>query len=294
MPELSQEQVNEILKGIKIPPQPQIMVDLQMEQAMPEPDSNRIAELISHDVGLAGTLLKIVNSPLYGLANKISSIHQSVNILGMNTVVNIINGISIKNALSDDNIEAMTRFWDTAMDIAMVSSTIAKQVGYAKPDQAYSLGLFHNVGIPILMTKFENYLGYMLGGYSSTMDRIIDFENQQIQCNHAVVGYYTAKSWNLPKQLCDIIAEHHSCKDRFHKEQVVHNDSNTLMAILKVAEHVCGLHIILGQQNEDHEWQMIADEVLEYLHLNEYELEQLQGNLADLGINPSHYAAMSS
>jgi len=94
--------------------------------------------------------------------------------------------------------------------------------------------------------------------------------------------------------LCDIIAEHHSCKDRFHKEQVVHNDSNTLMAILKVAEHICGLHIILGQQNEDHEWQMIADEVLEYLHLNEYELEQLQGNLADLGINPSHYAAMSS
>ncbi len=294
MAELSQEQVDEILKGIKIPPQPQIMVDLQMEQAMPEPDSLRITELISHDVGLSGTLLKIVNSPLYGLPNKISSIHQSVNILGMNTVVNIINGISIKNALSDGNMEAMTRFWDTAMDIAMVSSTIAKQVGYPKPDQAYSLGLFHNVGIPILMTKFEHYLGYMLGGYSSSVERVIDFENQQIQCNHAVVGYYTAKSWNLPKQLCDIIAAHHSCKDMFHKESVVKNDSNTLMAILKVAEHICGLHIILGQQQENYEWQMIADEVLEYLHLNEYELEQLQGNLADMGINPSHYAAMSS
>lgn len=293
MAELSQEQVDEILKGIRIPPQPQIMVDLQMEQAMPEPDSLRITELISHDVGLAGTLLKIVNSPLYGLPNKISSIHQSVNILGMNTVVNIINGISIKNALSDDKMEAMTRFWDTAMDIAMVSSTIAKQVGYPKPDQAYSLGLFHNVGIPILMSKFENYLGYMLGGYSSSVERVIDFENQQIHCNHAVVGYYTAKSWHLPKQLCDIIAAHHSCKDMFHKESVVKNEHTTLMAILKMAEHICGLYTILGQQQEDYEWQVIADEVLIYLGLNEYELEQLQANLADLGINPASYAALN-
>jgi len=53
---LSEEQIRHILQGIKIPPQPQILVDLQMEQAMPDPDLKQIARLVSQDVGLSGTM----------------------------------------------------------------------------------------------------------------------------------------------------------------------------------------------------------------------------------------------
>jgi HD-like signal output (HDOD) protein len=42
------------LQGISVPPQPQIMVDLQMEQVMPNPDLKSIAKLISQDPGLSG------------------------------------------------------------------------------------------------------------------------------------------------------------------------------------------------------------------------------------------------
>ena len=289
MVELSEDQLEGILKGIKVPPQPQIMVDLQMEQAMPEPDIKQIADLISRDVGLSGTLLKTVNSPLYGLSNKITSVHQTVNILGMNSVVNIVNGLSIKNALSDDNVKALTRFWDSAMDIAMISTTVAKQVEYNSPDNAYALGLFHNVGIPILMARFENFLGYMMGGYSSHNERVIDFENAQLNCNHAVVGYYTAKSWNLPKVLCDVIAEHHSCQGIFNSPKVDKNEKNTLMAILKLSEHIAGLYIILGQQKEDHEWNSIESDVLEYLGINDYDLDTLKSTFVDMGMCPTNY-----
>ncbi|MGH8393763.1 MAG: HDOD domain-containing protein, partial [Pseudomonas sp.] len=65
-----------------MPPQPQIMVDLQMEQYMPDPDLEVIARLIAQDPGLSGSLLKIVNSPYYGLSNKIVSIQRAVNLLG--------------------------------------------------------------------------------------------------------------------------------------------------------------------------------------------------------------------
>ena len=71
---LTQEQIINVLQGIKIPPQPQILVDLQIEQIMPDPDLNSIANLISRDVGLTGTILKVVNSPFYGLTNKITSV----------------------------------------------------------------------------------------------------------------------------------------------------------------------------------------------------------------------------
>ena len=35
--ELTAQQIQQVLQGISVPPQPQIMVDLQMEQIMPNP-----------------------------------------------------------------------------------------------------------------------------------------------------------------------------------------------------------------------------------------------------------------
>ena len=99
--ELTTEQIQQALLGISVPPQPQIMVDLQMEQYMPEPDLGAIAKLISQDPGLSGALLKIVNSPYFGLTNRIVSIQQAVNLLGCNTVINLINAQSIKGEMSD-------------------------------------------------------------------------------------------------------------------------------------------------------------------------------------------------
>ena len=119
---LTLEQIENVLHGIKIPPQPQILVDLQIEQIMPDPDLDQIAALIRRDVGLTGTMLKVVNSPFYGLTNKITSVSQAVSLIGLDSVINIINGVSIKSEMSDETITSMNRFWDTANDIAMIAT----------------------------------------------------------------------------------------------------------------------------------------------------------------------------
>ncbi len=287
--ELTSEQIQTILQGIRIPPQPQILVDLQMEQIMPDPDLNQISRLISQDVGLAGTILKVVNSPFYGLRNRITSVHQAVTLIGLNSVINIINGLSIKSQMSDETIINMNRFWDTANDIAQVAMSVAKQVGYPNPDMAYLLGLFHNCGIPLLMQRFDNYLQVMEESYAHPALRVVDIENQQLNTNHAVIGYYTAKSWNLPKSLCDVIAEHHNATRYFCSEHQKDSDGKTLLAILKLAEHICGNYRILGRQQEDLEWQNISAEVLTYLGLGEYDLEQMEANFAELGIGYQNY-----
>ena len=289
--ELSEEQIQHIMQGIKIPPQPQILVDLQMEQLMPNPDITEIAKLISQDVGLAGTVLKVVNSPFFALKNRITSIEQAVRLIGLTSVVNIINGLSIKSQMSDETIVNMNRFWDTANDIAQIALNIAKQVGYPNPDMAYLLGLFHNCGIPLLMERFDNYLEVMEASYADPEQRVVDIENQQLNTNHAVIGYYTAKSWNLPKLLCDVIAEHHSAGRFFNSNAQEDTDGKTLLAILKLAEHICGNYRILGRQREDYEWQRIGEEVLTYLGLGEYDIELMQANFAELGVGAHNYGA---
>lgn len=155
--DLTEEQIQTILKGTHIPPQPQIMVDLQMEQLMPDPCLDNIGKLISQDVGLSGKVLKTVNSASFGLANNITSIKQAVSILGSKSIINLVNALSIRGELSNDDIVALGGFWDNAMKIADACAAIAKLIGYAEPDEAYSLGLFHNCGIPLLMQRFENY-----------------------------------------------------------------------------------------------------------------------------------------
>ena len=88
---------------------------------MPDPDLEVIARLIAQDPGLSGALMKIVNSPHYGLSNKIASIQRAVTLLGSRTVINLINAQSIKGEMCDETIVTLNRFWDTAQDVAMTS-----------------------------------------------------------------------------------------------------------------------------------------------------------------------------
>jgi len=283
--ELSAEYIQQVLQGISVPPQPQIMVDLQMEQVMPNPDLRAIAKLIGQDPGLSGALLKLVNSPFFGLTNRIASIQQAVNLLGCNTVINLINAQSIRGELTDEAIVTLNRFWDTAQDVAMTCLTLAKRIGYHSPDEAYTLGLFHNCGIPLMLKRFPNYMIVLEEAYASATGerRVVDTENRLLNTNHAVVGYFTAKSWNLPLHLCEAIASHHNALAIFTEDASRDAQLKTLLAILKMAEHICESHLVLGNQPDDHEWQSIEQLVLEYVGLSEYDFENLRESIRDMG-----------
>jgi HD-like signal output (HDOD) protein len=269
-----------------VPPQPQIMVDLQMEQVMPNPDLKAIARLIGQDPGLSGALLKIVNSPHFGLANRIASIQQAVNLLGCHTVINLINAQSIKGELTDEAILVLNRFWDTAQDVAMTCLTLAKRLGYHSPDEAYSLGLFHNCGIPLMIKRFPSYMTVLEEAYASASDerRVVDTENRLLNTNHAVVGYFTARSWRLPEHLCEVIANHHNALSIFADETGRDASLKTLLAILKMAEHICESHRVLGGQPEDLEWRHIEQPILEYVGLSAYDFENLRESIRDLAV----------
>ncbi|WP_256349786.1 HDOD domain-containing protein, partial [Pseudomonas gingeri] len=125
---------------------------------MPDPDLTEIARLISQDPGMAGALLKLINSSHFGLSNRVSSIQRAVNFLGSRSIINLINALSIKSEMTDDAIVTLNRFWDTAQDVAMTCLTLAKRIGSQAVDEAYALGLFHDCGVPLMFKKFPNYM----------------------------------------------------------------------------------------------------------------------------------------
>ncbi len=283
--ELSAEQIQQALQGISVPPQPQIMVDLQMEQYMPDPDLEVIARLISQDPGLSGALLKIVNSSYYGLSNKIASIQRAVNLLGSRSIINLINALSIRGEMSDDTIVTLNRFWDTAQDVAMTCLTLAKRTGAQAVDEAYALGLFHDCGVPLMLKRFPTYMTVLEEAYANAGPdcRVVDTENNAFNTNHAVVGYYTAKSWRLPEHVTDAIANHHNALAIFSDESSRNSQLKNLLAILKMAEHICSSYRVLGNQSVDHEWNAIGHLVLDYVGLSDYDFESMKLSIRELG-----------
>ena len=285
-PELTAEQIQQALQGISVPPQPQIMVDLQMEQYMPDPDLDAIARLIAQDPGLSGALLKIVNSPHYGLSNKIASIQRAVTLLGSRSVINLINAQSIRGEMSDATIVTLNRFWDTAQDVALTCVTLAKRIGSQAVDEAYALGLFHDCGIPLMLKRFPDYMNVLEQAYANATAqvRVVDTENVAFNTNHSVVGYYTAKSWRLPEHVSDAIANHHNALALFSDDSSRNAQLKNLLAVLKMAEHICASYRVLGNQAEDHEWNAIAALVLDYVGLSDYDFENLKESIRELGV----------
>ena len=124
----------------------------------------------------------------------------------------------------------------------------------------------------------------MESAYSGSYERVIDIENEQFNTNHCVVGYYTSKSWNLPDHICQVIAEHHNTNKIFSVKDGRNQLQKTLLAILKVAEHICGNYRILGEQETDIEWDSSQKDILEHLGLTNYDIDDLKDMFANMGI----------
>ena len=291
---LAQDDVKDILKGITIPSPPQIIADLQMEMAMPDPDLNEMADMISKDPGLAGGVLKTLHSPFYGKSD-IGSISQAVMMLGMTTVANIVNTLYLRDTFSqNDNVSdeihsAMNHFWDSATDVARTCRIVAKRLRVNDPDMAYMLGLFHNAGIPLLIHRFPDYPEVLVKSYLLEEKRIVDTENSLIKTNHAVVSFYAARSWKLPNVLCRVIAEHHNAAEIFSDKDKTDSNQKLYLAILKVAEHLAGLSQAIGNNEIDEEWENTGNSILDYIGLSQLDYEDLASYVADNGIGGQAY-----
>lgn len=280
----SEDDIKGMLHGISIPPQPQIMVDLQMEQMDENCSIDKISKLIVQDVGLSGSILKTVNSPFFGFSHTITSVHQAISLLGIGTVVNIVNSLSIRSSLSDDNIVKMTKFWDSAMDIATVSASISHEIGLASADEAYLFGLFHNCGNMLMLKRFEDFPSVVVESYAIEQRRIVDVENDVFRTNHAVVGYFVSKAWRLPHHISEAIQDHHSTDEIFEDHKYKQSEKKNLLAVLKMAENICATYVVLGEQTTDHEWERLQDNVLEHVGLSLYDYIALKENIHDQGI----------
>ncbi|MFA7269736.1 MAG: HDOD domain-containing protein [Sterolibacterium sp.] len=254
--------------SLHIPPRPEVVTALMEEKAKAEPNFRRIARLITSDVGLSAAMIKAVNSPAFGMEPKLASVPLALQTLGPQQVARIATELVTRN-LSGGKTASLERFWDSAEKSALLCARIAAKLHGISSDEAYSYGLFHDCGIPLLMKHFPRYKDVLIAANSSVGQSFTACEEAGVGTHHAVVGYFLTRSWNLPDVLCQATLRHHEL-DVFEVEQG--NHMLDFIGIGHLAEHA---HHLSARNGEDVEWNKYEHAVLEHFGLSDEDYQDI-------------------
>lgn len=278
---LGLERAESLLKGIIVPPRPEVLVAVLAEQQKPEPDLVRLAEIIESDVALAASTLKVINSPFYGLQRKIGSVHHGVRLLGLQNVVHLVTGLMLHSAFqSSSNKRFMDAFWTLSNRLALVAARVAMLHPRVGREEAHAVGLFCDCGVPMMLRRFpEDYPRAYRLGMLAEQETLRDHEQDQFMTDHTLVGYIVARSWKLPDVFCHTILRHHDTEDLFSDPDPELDEVVPMLAIIKVATYLLRC---IARMPVQPDWETVREPLLDYLGITNEDLVQLEAEVGQV------------
>ena len=279
----AQAVVADSLKGIVLPPLPAALTRIREELAKESPDLSRVVAVVSSDPALAAEVLKTVNSPAFRRNQPLSSIPSAVMMLGFGKVMGITTAASLRTGFGMDG-PWMERFWEMAGDVALAMAVLAREISGIPADTAYTLGLFHDAGIPLLAGRFPDYQATLTSASRDSSRTVTEIEHERHGIHHAVVGGYLSHAWHLDPAIVQAIRHHHDYDLLVVPGGDASEEVVTLVGLLKMAEQVCNAYRGMAFRNvaDDYEWERIGGRVLRQFELTEVQYQDLTDNIIDL------------
>lgn len=227
-----------------------------------------LERLISIDQGMSMRVLNTVNSAYYGFSRKIASVKDAVMLLGFKTVRNLAMTVSVFDMFvgkTDRQNLRRGKWWRHSIDAALCARMVATQVSGASPDEAYTAGLLHDIGKPLLDryggAPYEQVEDLMAQGVPELIA-----EAQVFGCTHTDIGRAVSLHWGFPEKLVEAIGEHHA------QTQDDWQDTR-LVAVVILANHLA--HLLRQPDAPDDWWFYLPNWLTETLALNPQQLQSL-------------------
>jgi len=274
-----QLKAEEIIEKFSIPPKPAVLVALQQELTKAEPDPVDFADIISRDVALSAIVLKTVNSPMFALKRELSDIRQAVVLLGADRLNHLVTFFALRQSFTGKSVISLEKFWDNTMEVATMSRFVLNYLTdrcEVEADELYALSLFRDCGIPLMAMKYTNYREVLSEANHSPHHSFTEIEEGHYGTNHAIVGYFVASSWHLPKALCELILRHHDVD--FLNDSLVSETQKDLYALNKIAS-MAATRYKYGVT--DSEWPLTKEQVLTHFSLSDLDYQEMLADLLD-------------
>ena len=268
-----------LMKEILIPPRPTVLIEVLNEQSKPDPDLHQIGKLISKDVAISAGVLRVVNSSFFGLPRKITSIDHAVRMIGGHSVTNIVTALMLHSAFSDMKGSVMDEFWNKSSRLAAATSFSARLSPEVSAEEAYSLGLFADCGVPLMLRKFPEYPSVYEQALAAEYMSVTAYEESELATNHTLVGYIMGKNWDLPESFCQCILRHHDLSDYYVDPKIELNGITSYLAVLQMGHYLSRAYEGL---QPSYEWVQTGRHVCSFLEIDEDRLQSLRSEAADI------------
>jgi HD-like signal output (HDOD) protein len=199
----------------QLPPFSPILNRLIASLAHEDVSFAKIADLIEKDTVLAGNILRLVNSALYGLRGTVNSIRHAVSLLGITKLRNAALSMSVARMWSQIKTPpgwSMARFNLHSVGVAILSDLLAQRTDVLYGEGAFAAGLFHDLGLLLVAIGLHEEYKQMTLLCGRDQKWLIDYEMQILGMSHAELSAEALVLWNLPEPI-QIAVRYHGRPD---------------------------------------------------------------------------------
>jgi putative nucleotidyltransferase with HDIG domain len=244
---------------IDLPAQP-TTAELVLEVAGNErSNASRLAAVIETDIALTARLLRLANSPYYGVPRQVSSVANAVVLLGFDAVRAL--ALSAACGMAGDRDDGPHGFWRHAITTAAAASVVAERVGLSAND-AFTAGLIHDLGSVLLHRHDPHRFAETQVAGDGRIADILAAELRAFGVTHAQVGSEAAEAWAFPRAFVEAIGNHHGAAEPVH----------TLGRVVRVGEALAlSIEFVTGHPSEPE-----LDRMLPLVRLPESQADSLR------------------
>jgi HD-like signal output (HDOD) protein len=178
---------------IDIPAQPQVLVQLSMMLAEDDVNLQDVSALIEGDMALASSVLKAVNSSLYGLKGRVQTVQQAITYLGMREVSAVTYEMGLRAVFP--LAPELDKVWQRAGLRGLVMGRLGQLLN-VDSWMAHSACLFEECGKAVLYRHAPDHYRSMLRAAASDVE-LLTLEHAGFGVSHDALGAAMCESWGL-------------------------------------------------------------------------------------------------
>jgi HD-like signal output (HDOD) protein len=220
---------------------------------------NDLAQRLTLDPVLSGRLLRVANSPFFGLQRRIGGVDEAIMVIGVANTRGIVLSALLVDNFKLNSLDPMTinAYWRHSVGAATATRVIASETPLS-PIIAFTAGLMHDLGRLVLMTNEpERYQEMLLQGNLRGLHHY-EIEREAFGIDHAEVSRRLVENWRLPEVLVEAVAVHHDYEQTH----------SLLGTVLAVADRYAGAM----EKDDPESLNNIPEHLLQRIHLSKDQL----------------------
>jgi putative nucleotidyltransferase with HDIG domain len=194
----------------ELPKLPQAVLDVMALLRREDSSAEDCAAAIARDAGMAVLTLRLANSAFYGVAGRVASMRDAMQLLGRRTLSGLLATAAVSARVPRPACAGFdfVGFWRHALGTAIAAQCLARELAL-DDDAAFTAGLLHDVGELVLAAHWPDALAATIAAAAAADRPRAEVEAALLGVDHGAIGARLAHHWHFPAEVAEAIGLHH-------------------------------------------------------------------------------------